>query len=79
MRGSTGLVMAGCGQEEEAGAEDDSHDPGFSEGVGSGPSIGKGLTEEQKVCFEAGVWLWPQTVQTDCLGVNPDPLTYQLW
>ena len=41
--------------------------------------IGKGLTEEQKVCFEAAVWFWPHTVQTDCLGVSPDPLTHQLW
>lgn len=29
--GLTGLVMAGCGQEEEVGGEDDSQDPGFSE------------------------------------------------
>lgn len=28
--------MAGCGQEEEVGGEDDSQDPGFSEGVNGG-------------------------------------------
>ena len=55
-----------------------SQDPGFSESASVAPLIGKGLTGEQEVCFKAVEWFWMQAVEPDCLGMNPDSLTYQI-
>ena len=45
----------------------------------SGPSDRQRANRGTEGRFEAAVWFWPHTVQTDCLGVSPDPLTHQLW
>ena len=52
---------------EEVGAEDDSHDPGFSEGVSSSPSDRQRANRGAEGLFRS----WSVVVATDCADRLP--------